>query len=205
MRLLGLMLTVLEIIEIIGGFVGIFAIIIVIWDHFKDDRKLTKQVQDYYESIELFLARNIQVTQIGSDNKQLYIKYLSEFEYYKNIMENNFSDFSKYLGLILGKSRDSRYKDNKAYITKTGYVLVDKGQLLFRDPEMLGTYERHAIGNATYLKKSEIIVIDAFLTDLRMYWKSHYQKTFFRPKLKKILDISDFVVVDDLVPGYSTH
>jgi hypothetical protein len=42
--------------EILIGYTGLFialvSIGIVIWDHFKDDRLLTKQVQFFYESIE---------------------------------------------------------------------------------------------------------------------------------------------------------
>jgi len=48
-------MNLLDILEIIGGVVGIVAIIIVIWDHFKDDRQLTRQVQGFYDDIEHLL------------------------------------------------------------------------------------------------------------------------------------------------------
>jgi len=41
-----------EIFEIIGVFIGVIAILIVVWDHFKDDRLLYRQVQEFYEDIE---------------------------------------------------------------------------------------------------------------------------------------------------------
>lgn len=39
---------VITTITVLSGISGLIAIIIVIWDHFKDDRKLTKKVQRFY-------------------------------------------------------------------------------------------------------------------------------------------------------------
>ncbi len=190
------MVSIIDVLEIIGGFVGILAIIIVIWDHFKDDRRLTKEVQEYYENIENFLALHLILIQGKGQHEEKSIN-LSEFEYFNSIMKQRFNDFSKFLGLTVGKSRDHRYKDNKSYVTKKGHVLVEDGNLLYRDPEMVGTYERHAIGNPQYLKRSEIPNIDNFFSDLRGHWQKFYHKTFFRPKLKKKINFHDFIVVDD--------
>ena len=190
------MSNIIEILETIGGFIGIFAIIIVIWDHFKDDRLLTKEVQGFYDSIENFLASFIKITQNqSSEDKEIYSILLFEFEYYKRLVKSGFAEYSKYLGLTLGKSHDRRYKDDDAYITKSGNILVENGNLLNTDPEMLDSYERHAIGYARVLKKREIPEIDNFFADLRRHWKIFYHKTFFRPKLRKKIDFNEFVVV----------
>lgn len=190
------MVSIIEVLEIIGGFIGIFAIIIVIWDHFKDDRRLTKEVQEYYEHIENFLATYIKIRQHQGNHDEASI-YIAEFEYFRSIVKQRLPDFSKYLGLILGKSRDRRYQDEDAYLTKIGHVLVENGNLLFRDPTILGSYEKHAIGNSQNLRRSEIPNIDNFFSDLRGHWQKFYHKTIFRPKLKKRINFHDFIVVDE--------
>ena len=180
----------------IGGFIGILAIVIVIWDHFKDDRQLTKEVQEYYEHIENFLASHIKLGQNQEDNEAKSM-CLAEFNYFKSVLKDRFVDFSKYLGLTLGKSRDNRYQNDDAYITKSGHVLVENGNLLLRDSEIKPAYERHAIGNATILRRSEIPKIDTFFSDLRGHWQKFYHKSIFRPKLKKRVNFNDFVKRDD--------
>jgi hypothetical protein len=189
------MVSIIEVIEIIGGFIGILAIVIVIWDHFKDDRQLTKEVQDYYEHLENFLASFVKLAQTKEDNEAKSMA-LAEFNYYKSVVKDRFVDFSKYLGLTLGKSHDNRYKNDDSYITKSGHVLVENGNLLLRDSKM-GNYERHAIGNATILRKSEIPKIDMFFSDLKGHWQKFYHKSIFRPKLKKRVNFNDFVKRDD--------
>ncbi|MFX0077290.1 MAG: hypothetical protein ACFE96_17755, partial [Candidatus Hermodarchaeota archaeon] len=90
----------LEVIEIIGGFIGIIAIIIVIWDHFKDDRKLTKQVQEFYENFENLLASFIQKKSTESSHtRENYAKYVTETTYYECEVIDKFPEYSKYLGL----------------------------------------------------------------------------------------------------------
>ena len=42
----------IDIIGIVGFTIALISIIIVIWDHFKDDRLLSKQVQEFFEDIE---------------------------------------------------------------------------------------------------------------------------------------------------------
>lgn len=185
-----------DIIGIVGFTLALVSIIIVIWDHFKDDRQLTKEVQEYYEHIEKFVTSYIELGQLQGEHNDKS-KFLAEFEYFKSIVRQRFNDFSKYLGLTIGNSRDSRYKDKVAYITKIGHVLIEDGNLLYRDPSLHGTYERHAIGNRSNLRRSEIPTIDNYFSDLRGHWQKFYHKTIFRPNLKKRINFSDFIKIDD--------
>ncbi len=43
---------ILTFFNILGSIIGIVAIIIVIWDHYKDNKLLTQRVQSFYETIE---------------------------------------------------------------------------------------------------------------------------------------------------------
>jgi len=189
---------IINALEVIGGLIGILAIIIVIWDHFKDDRRLTREVQEFYESIVHIIEFNIKKARIQNEgNKQdIYIKVLSEYEYYKSIVKIKFEEFSKYLGLILGKARDNRYEFLDAYKTKSGFLLIEDGILLVRDPNRYkndGIFELHTVGNNLYLHQQEADYIHSFLRDLRNYWKEKYSKTFFRPKLKQIFNFNELI------------
>ena len=185
---------IISVLEVIGGLIGILAISIVIWDHFKDDRRLTREVQEYYESLEQIIVVNINKARIQNEGEKLEI--LNEFEYYQSFAKTRFEECSKYLGLMIGKARDNRYDFLNAYKTKSGFLLIEDGHLLFRDPNRYkseGIFELHTVGNEKYLHKHEVNYINSFFLDLRTHWKEKYSKKFFRPKLKQNFDFNELI------------
>ena len=189
---------ILNVLEVIGGFIGILAIIIVIWDHFKDDRRLTREVQEYYESIELLIGLRINLTRERNkpNNNETRIKLLNEFEFHQTIVKTKFDEFSKYLGLIIGKSNDSRYERMKVYTTISGFKLVEDGNLICRDPIRFKKdrlLEFHAVGNENFLSKQEATYLNSFYSDLRNHWKEKYAKALFRPTLKQKFNFNGLI------------
>ncbi len=88
---------------------SLMTILILIWDHLKDDRNLTKQVQEYYEDVENYIYSYYQMTyyrrlldikdkNIDKDKAQyLRNKFVRESEYYNILLDEKYS-YSQYLG-----------------------------------------------------------------------------------------------------------
>ena len=98
-----------DIIGIVGFTIALISIIIVIWDHFKDDRLLSKQVQEFYEDIENVIFY-FYVNKQTMDNR-----YEMRRRYYEAKINQTFDEYSKYLGLarISGEFRSREF---------TGYI-----------------------------------------------------------------------------------
>ena len=172
----------IDILEATGGIIGILAIIIVIWDHFKDDRRLTKQVQEFYNDIEKLILSIYKKTNQPNPNMVLIetLKFVGEPDYQKAKVKQSFDEFSKYLGLTKIEYKDHRtHNVVDAYINREGFILVEDGWL---KEKVFQAEDRFIIGSFTF-QESVITEIKGYLEILRNYWGKNYSKLFFRPKL----------------------
>lgn len=173
----------IETFEIIGGLVGIFAILIVVWDHFKDDRKLAKDVKIFYQDIEkLIFTFHEMKFYFDTDNFLEATNYTSNNEYYRAKVKQNYADYGKYLGLI---KLEEIVKSNKvlfSYAIKEGIKILETGELRQKYSQ---TSEIAVINDILQISEKEIKIINLFLDYLRGYWEKHYYKRLFRPKLKR--------------------
>lgn len=104
-----------SIFSVIASLIGIIAIIIVIWDHFKDDRILTKNVQEFYEDLEnlIYLYYIIEIiddtfrvlNEFGRDKgfsedvlEKNFFESKREYLTFQGKIKQKFDDYGKYLG-----------------------------------------------------------------------------------------------------------
>ncbi len=107
------------------------SILFVLWDHYKDDRLLTKRVQNFYKNIEGLIFSNYKMKlnlEKFDENKESYyetefFKYEKQNVYYRGIVKQVFEDMAKYLGLTY-HSRPQYYytKDADYFIDHIGDV-----------------------------------------------------------------------------------
>ena len=188
-------------VEIFIGYIGLFiallSIGIVIWDHFKDDRLLTKQVQFFYESIENLIFSRYNMNNFRnqvSDLKTLdesSLKYLKFYEIqnliYKTKVNELIDDYAKYIGLFYEGGRHKFY--NSSFIKGINYTLESSGNFYehIHSADKVLVEARvffHPKKVSTAILEQEIDIINKFLTNLRNYWKDYYYKIPFRKKLK---------------------
>ena len=165
-------MNLLDILEIIGGVVGMVAIFIVIWDHFKDDRQLTRQVQGFYDDIEHLLYSFYQKWSTQPRD------FLKKKLYYEGKVRQNFEKYSNYLGLALVEEVEKFY-----YYSRSDYLMQVSGEFYSREPET----------DLTRVKPRDSNFLDSvseFLRDLRGYWKQFFQNALFRRKIDQKLDFS---------------
>jgi len=162
-----------EIFEIIGVFIGVIAILIVVWDHFKDDRLLYRQVQEFYEDIEKLIYSYCLTYKSGEETQIENPK--QQNTYYDCKIKQNFEKYSNYLGLTMLEEVDRYY-----YYNNSHFNLRNEGVLYY----VYGV-ERNDVFNPHHPSSEEVNVIDEYLKTLRNYWERNYSKPLFRPKLKK--------------------
>jgi len=173
---------IIAVLEGIGGVIGIFAIIIVIWDHFKDDRLLVKQVQAFYEDIEHFIYAFIQYC---NDNKQDTRLKL----YYEGKIKQNYERFSNYLGLSMVEENGEFF-----YYNTSDYILQKSGGLFYKThPSKYYFNEEDVIVNQDFPADAErldavIESVNEFLKGLRDFWNITYHKRLFRKNIKPKLN-----------------
>ena len=176
--------------------VSIFVLFFIMWDHLKDDRLLTKEVQEFYENIEKLIYtyiqieyyRSIESTKTENDELRKLKKYKTHDIIQNNFLslkiEQNFTKFSDYIGLTIEKEKNS-------YLNGTIYILNKTGLLLKRNLE---TYTQdNIIDSYIDIKNKEISEILTYLNSLRFYWKKHYYKLLFRPPLKIRVNFFDLL------------
>ena len=176
--------------------VSMFVLFFIIWDHLKDDRLLTKEVQEFYDDIEKLIYTYIQIEYYSLiESNKTQNDELKKLEKYKNhdIIQNsfiqlkvsqNFSKLSNFIGLTVNK-------ESKLYLNGTIYILNDNGLILKRNLE---TYTQDIIIESYIdIKDKEISDILNYLTSLRFYWKKHYSKILFRPILKQRVNFYDLL------------
>ncbi|MFX0038552.1 MAG: hypothetical protein ACFFCY_06725 [Promethearchaeota archaeon] len=180
--------------------VSIAVLFFIIWDHIKDDRILTREVQDFYTDIEMLIFTNLQVkyyeileTSKGEMEEQelkTLVKNKNRDIIQKNYLNakisQNFKLYSQYLGL-------THNKEIEAYLNGTIYILKTDGSLKKRNIEY--NSEENIISSYTEIKPEQINEILIYLNTLRFYWKKKYYKVIFRPHIHQI------IVFDDLL-GY---
>jgi len=168
--------------------VSIAVLFFIIWDHVRDDRILTGDVQDFYSDIEMLIFTNLQVkyyeilqkNQPEMEEQELkkLIKNKNRDIIQKNYLDTkinqNFRLYSQYLGLTYKK-------ENDVYLNGTIYVLKTDGTLLKRNIE--SNTEENIITSYTAITPIQISELEIYLNSLRFYWKKRYSKFIFRPKL----------------------
>ena len=173
----------IDIIGIVGFTIALISIIIVIWDHFKDDRLLSKQVQEFYEDIE-----NVIFT-FYANRRVRPGWYDMRRRYYEAKIDQTFNDYSKYVGLarISGTFRSRKFK---GYINSSDIILISEGRL---DTKIPGVDQQMLISDKEGIKEEQIKNINRYLNELRDYWKEKYHKFFFKPKLRAKLDFHELM------------
>ncbi|MFW9990216.1 MAG: hypothetical protein ACFFC3_16365, partial [Candidatus Odinarchaeota archaeon] len=185
----------LELLGIIvnGMLAGIIALY-VIWDHLKDDRLLTRQVQEFYEDIEKLIFYYY-TNQIIIEIKNLYkdetefplsLQDLNEYSnrhyYYMIKVKTKFEKFSNYLGIIF--SEEYKEENRIEYINQTYIILTEIGSLAKRQ---VGELRRSIIKNFNQITDNEISEIDKYLYSLRNYWNTHFHRFALKPKLREVI------------------
>ena len=198
--------------EILIGYIGLFiallSIGIVIWDHFKDDRLLTKRVQFFYESIENLIFSRYKMSNFRNQVKDLKIldeDSLRELKFYeiqnrvyRAKMIRNIDENANYIGLFYEGGRDKFYND--FFIEGINYTLENTG-FLYEHIHSASKELRearvfyHPKEEKTIILKKEIEIINKFLANLRDYWKEYYYKIPFRKKLKPKLDFNELLTI----------
>ncbi len=161
-------------------------LLFIIWDHLKDDRLLTRQVQEFYEDIEMLIYtyiqimyyKNIEKKEVEIPDQKALIKTRNrdviQNSYLEKKVFQNFKIFSNYLGLTYNK-------EESCYLNNTIYILTTEGLLKKRDFENNNINE--IIDSYIDIKNEEIADILKFLNSLRFYWNKRYRKLVFRTHL----------------------
>lgn len=172
-----------DIISIVSIIIALVSIIIVIWDHFKDDRLLTRQVQKFYDDIEHLIYYYIKKKTEANPFHE------TERRFYAARVEQDFDTYARYLGLarISGTMRSREYR---GYISKSDTILISEGRL---DINPGNQDQQFLIKDYKYITESDIKFITTYLQNLRAYWKDDYHKFFFRPNLKARIDFKELI------------
>ncbi len=194
-------MSVFEIISFFAGISGIIAIFIVLWDHIKDDRQLTKRVQKFYELIESFIyfcfKRQKILILVREDPKreekfkEKFSKISDKIYFISTFIEQNFEKYSEYLGIVFEKEDKEYfriYNSSPYEIQLWGYD-INKTELKFHSEiNQFLRKSKKITENVLKMKRSEILHIYFFLDSLRNYWDENFHKRIFRPKLKQKID-----------------
>ena len=173
-------------------------LIFIIWDHIKDDQILRREVQQFYEDIEMLIFTHIQIRYyqaLESKDKLNGDKELVSLtknknrdniqnDYLKTKINQHFIDYSKYLGLSLNIEKEN-------YLNGTVFILNKDGLLSKRSVEEYKDIP--IIHNYTEIGKAEINEILNYLNSLRFYWKKWYSKFIFRPELTQKVNFYDLL------------
>ncbi|MFX1315376.1 MAG: hypothetical protein ACFE9T_05895 [Promethearchaeota archaeon] len=178
--------------------VSIAVLFFIIWDHIKDDRILGREVQDFYNDIEMLIFTNLQVKyyeilqknmgQMEEQELKTIIKNKNRDVIQKNYLEakisQNFQLFAQYLGLTYNK-------ENSAYLNGTIYLLKTDGTLLKRNIE--SNLEEIIITSYTEITTNQVKELLIYLNSLRFYWKKKYYKVIFRPQLHQKVSFDELL------------
>lgn len=187
--------------------IAVIAIIIVVWDHFKDDRVLTKQVQEFYDDIEnlIFSYYKMAIVDRMYDSggnsafpigklDELHFKFRKERKIYEGFILQRIDDFSKYLGITdnLGKNE---------IINKTEFRLLARKGELRKDNWSKQAKSAHlgVIDNILDIKEEEIVLINKYLKSFRDYWDEKYNIKLFRKKLIPKVNFSVLITPEKFI------
>lgn len=177
--------------------IAVLSILFVVWDHFKDDRLLTKRVQNFYNDIENlifnFYMKNafLKLCEINNANKeyeQEYFEYSKMQIFYEGRVKQQFEEYAKYLGLMY-------YRKPQYYMSTSNYLIQKEGGLAEFYPNInaISPLNRRQlfINSKTKnhdLDESSVNIINTFLKNLRDYWYKFHYKKVLRKKMKSKLD-----------------
>jgi len=171
-------------------------LIFIIWDHLKDDRLLTRQIQEFYSDIEMLIYSFIQVMyynaiekkEIEITDQKVLVKTRNrdkiQNSYLKTKILQNCSKYSSYLGLTINK-------EENLYLNNTIYILTFDGLLKKRNFEN-NSLEDVIISHID-IKDEEISDILKFLNSLRFYWNKNYKKLIFRTPLNQKINFYELL------------
>jgi len=179
-------------------------IFFIICDHIKDDRLLTKQVQEFYWNIEgliytyyyynlykaLFnILRSFNVKQFEDYKAINYGEIDRQFKnklfYLREKVRLGIKDYGKYIGIIEDQREETKsinpMREKKLdinYFSDTDMILSYYG-------ELLDLTSNPIVKDFTKISQAkEGWDIYYFLRSLRFYWKSKYKKALLRKELK---------------------
>ena len=167
----------------IASIITVLLFIFIIWDHIKDDRLLTKNVQIFYDSIENLIFSILQKEYKGKREVGLQLtEYYHQYDYYNEKFLQLFDEFGKYLGLVRHLRRQMQKKKFYHFLHVNKYFLTDAGYLSHSENLLFHL-------DANKIDQEGINYIGTFLKDLRDYWKKNYSKIILglikiRPNLK---------------------
>lgn len=158
-----------SIVSYVGIGIAVISILLVVWDHFKDNEQLYKQVQRYYNNIKNLIVSHLDV-RYGIHNK--FFNTRQSNNYYKFLVVQNLAKNSEYLGLTYSSEEESYYNDSEYMIYKTGQLWIRN-----TDTDKIKAFSYDNLDN-------DIKNTKAYLKTLREFWNTNYSKIFLRPKLK---------------------
>ncbi len=178
------------------------SILFVLWDHYKDDRILSKRVQNFYKNIEGLIFSNykmkINVEKFEETKETCYetefFKYQKQNVYYRGIVNQVFEDMAKYVGLTYHKRPNYYYtKDNDYFIDKIGdfYNLYCQLNNAIQLGNKFSFYNEQL--KKTVVDTQSIKIINDYLETLRKHWNKYYFKRILRKKLKPKIDFNEFL------------
>lgn len=193
---------ILYILNIIVDAIFIIPVVYLIWDHFKDDKLLTKQVQEFYHSIEhivylyyMNILFNINFCdEFWKSNRSKFFKgnfkfleieqiFVHRLDYMREKIKIFFNPKEnvyvyKYIGMLCKKKVDEKDNEIFYYFSDTNLILTREGEKLKHDYKSL-VKDPKMMGHFKYGWE-----IYNYLGSLRDYWKTNYKKHFIRPRLK---------------------
>ena len=175
---------VIAIFTVFNTITSLIIFMILIYDHLKDDKKLTINVQDFYEDVEnliythyqyLYYTRYLESHDKKKDKfeiEKLQKKYKRKNQYFSLSVGEKYDKYSKYLGIIVINGGE--------YMNKTDISFRTDGHILY--PEIKET-----------MSMEHIPVINDFLRSLREYWDKHYSKRVLIFKIRgKLKGVKNF-------------
>jgi hypothetical protein len=176
--------------------VSVAVLFFIIWDHIKDDRILAREVQDFYDDIEMLIFTNLQVKyyeilqinkeKLGDEELKALVKNKNRDVIQKNYLETKISQYFKLYAKYLGLTHN---KENNAYLNGTIFLLKTDGTLLKRNIE--SNTEENIITSYTEIKPQQINELATYLNSLRFYWRKKYFKFIFRPQLHEKVNFNE--------------
>jgi len=183
-------------------------VILLIWDHIKDDRMLKDQVQEFYFNVEnlvylyyfqglykayfcnYFWRKNRDKIFKGLEFNDIEKKIEHRSKYYKEKVVKNINEWGKYLGMIcMGKKEED--PSSFEYFNDTNLILTYDGEV--KNNENIPLVE-------DFLKLEQTDIgwkIRAYLGSLREYWSKYYKKFIFRPTLRYKIKVENMANLFD--------
>ena len=186
-----------SILSIVGISIALISIIIVVYDHFKDDRIMTRQVHAFYHYIEglIYTRYLMEIEEQYNSHRnstdevsKRYSNNARKWLVYQGKISQVYEQLSRYLGLTY-YSRPQYYiiEDYDYFIDQTGYIMNFHSS----SPTVIGSPQNTFHNNPKsiiVIDERSIEIINEFLKRLRIYWDENFSKFLFRKKIKSSQD-----------------